>query len=92
MPQDDDIELENLRATFPAGRRVRLLRLADPEPTELALGSEGTVVFVDSLGTIHVDWDSGVRLGVLVRAHHGRAPDGIVALGGGPRWPSQHGG
>jgi hypothetical protein len=46
------------------GRRVRLVRCNDPY-TALAPGSEGTVTFVDSLGTVHVNWDDGARLGLV---------------------------
>ena len=31
----------------------------------LAPGDRGTVEFTDSLGTIHVKWDSGKRIGVI---------------------------
>ena len=46
------------------GRRVRLIRCTDPY-TKLPPGSEGTVYFVDSLGTLHVDWDCGSKLGLV---------------------------
>jgi hypothetical protein len=46
------------------GRRVRLERTTD-EYTRLAPGAEGTITFVDSLGTLHVDWDDGSRLGLV---------------------------
>lgn len=46
------------------GRRVRLIRCSDPY-TRLPSGSEGTVAFVDSLGTLHVDWDCGSKLGLV---------------------------
>ena len=46
------------------GRRVRLVALRD-EYTEIRAGEEGTVRFVDSLGTFHVEWDNGLRLGLV---------------------------
>lgn len=46
------------------GKRVRLVRCSDPY-TQLAPGSEGRVNFVDSMGTLHVHWDSGSRLGLI---------------------------
>jgi hypothetical protein len=33
--------------------------------TDLAPGDEGTVLFSDSLGTVHVRWDSGGMLGLI---------------------------
>ena len=46
---------------------MRLVRLAqDDGPKEtLQVGTEGTVQHVDSLGTVHVLWDDGRRLGAL---------------------------
>lgn len=46
------------------GQRVRLLRLTDPY-SGLPAGSEGTVMFIDDLGTVHVSWDSGSTLGLI---------------------------
>lgn len=48
------------------GDRVELVRCTD-EYTRLQPGERGTVTFIDSLGTVSVDWDSGAKLG-LVRA------------------------
>jgi hypothetical protein len=45
------------------GKRVRLVRCTDPY-TRLAPGIEGTVRVVDDLGTVHVEWDNGSRLGL----------------------------
>jgi hypothetical protein len=44
-------------------RRVRLIECTDPH-TKLMPGTLGTVRCVDDMGTVHVDWDSGVRLGL----------------------------
>ena len=49
------------------GQRVRLLALSDPY-TRLEAGAEGTIDFVDDLGTLHVRWDSGSRLGLVAEA------------------------
>jgi hypothetical protein len=46
------------------GDRVRLVTVSD-EWTDLEPGSLGTVTFIDSLGTVHVDWDSGSQLGLV---------------------------
>jgi len=32
--------------------------------TKLKAGDEGTVTFIDDLGTIFVDWDTGSNLGI----------------------------
>lgn len=46
------------------GDRVELVRSND-EYTRLEKGERGTVRLIDSLGTIHVEWDSGSRLGLV---------------------------
>ena len=46
-----------------AGDRIELIYMDDPRPMEP--GSQGTVIAVDSLGTIHVKWDNGRTLGLL---------------------------
>ena len=47
-----------------AGRRVRLVCCEDPY-TGLEAGAEGTILFVDAVGTVHVDWDNGSALGLV---------------------------
>lgn len=49
------------------GDRVRLIRCAD-EYTRLQPGEEGTVSFIDSMGTVFVNWDSGSGLGLVRQA------------------------
>ena len=54
--------IEHLRENFPVGCRVELLRMDDDQaPPE---GTLGTVIGVDALGTIHVNWDNGSSLGI----------------------------
>ena len=57
--------LEALQKTYPAGTRVVLVSMDDPEAPPP--GTLGTVVAVDSLGTVHVNWDNGSTLGVVYR-------------------------
>jgi hypothetical protein len=46
------------------GDRVRLVSTSD-QHTRLLPNTEGTVVNIDSLGTLHVDWDDGSTLGLI---------------------------
>ena len=55
--------VERLQREYPPGTRVELIEMNDPY-TKLSPGELGTVVAVDSIGTIHVDWDCGSSLGV----------------------------
>ena len=52
-----------LRAQYPPGSRVELIRMDDPYAA-LKPGEQGTVSFVDDIGTIFVNWDCGSTLGV----------------------------
>lgn len=45
------------------GKRVRLVQCNDIH-TKLLPGTEGTVLFVDDTGTVHIAWDNGSRLGL----------------------------
>ena len=54
--------IECLREDFPVGCRVELLRMDDVQAPPI--GTLGTVIGVDAIGTIHVDWDNGCGLGV----------------------------
>ena len=57
--------LQSLREQYPKGTRVELISMNDPYNTKLLPGCRGTVVSVDSIGTIHVAWDCGSGLGVV---------------------------
>lgn len=50
---------------YEPGDRVELLYMNDPY-TKLQPGTQGTVTSVDGFGTIHVEWDTGSRLGVCL--------------------------
>ena len=57
--------LQRLRERYPKGTRVELVSMNDPFNTKLMPGCQGTVVSVDSIGTIHVAWDCGSSLGIV---------------------------
>lgn len=56
--------VEHIRKLYPNGCRVELVSLSDPY-ADLESGSKGTVDCVDSIGTIHINWDCGSGLGVV---------------------------
>ena len=39
--------------------------MEDPYNTKLKPGDQGTVTYVDALGTVFVDWDNGSSLGLI---------------------------
>lgn len=47
------------------GKRIELVRCNDPY-TKLRPGVRGTVMCIDSLGTVHVKWDNGSTLGLCL--------------------------
>lgn len=54
--------VNELREQYPTGCRVELVYMDDVQAPPI--GIKGTVVGVDAVGTIHVDWDNGCGLGV----------------------------
>jgi Domain of unknown function (DUF4314) len=56
--------LKQLKEYYTSGTRVMLIRMSDPY-TNLLQGDCGTVICVDDIGSIHVNWDRGSNLAVL---------------------------
>ncbi len=46
------------------GDRIRLTVMSDEWP-DLKPGALGTVRMIDDLKTVHVDWDNGLKLGLI---------------------------
>ena len=61
----DEATLIELRNQFPRGARVELVKMDDPYNTKLIPGCQGTVRYVDDMGTIHVSWNCGSSLDVV---------------------------
>ena len=54
--------VERIRRQYPAGTRIELLSMDDPQaPPE---GTRGTVLAVDDIGSLIVAWDNGSSLNV----------------------------
>ena len=56
-------KVEMLRRVYPAGCRVELMEMDDPQAPPI--GTKGTVCGVDDTGSLIMDWDNGSRLNVL---------------------------
>ena len=52
-----------VRQKYPAGTRVELIRMDDPQAPPI--GTKGTVIGVDDTGSIMIDWDNGSGLNVI---------------------------
>lgn len=59
--------IERLRLQYPTGCRVELVSM-DDRYARLKPGDQGTVVAVDDIGTVHIDWDNGSGLGAAYGA------------------------
>ena len=55
--------VEHIRREYPAGCRVELLRMDDPQAPPI--GTRGTVIGVDDTGSVMVRWDNGSGLHVV---------------------------
>ncbi|MBQ6520082.1 MAG: DUF4314 domain-containing protein [Anaerolineaceae bacterium] len=55
--------VEGLKQAYPAGTRVRLVKMDDISAPPV--GTEGTVVGVDDIGSLLMEWDNGCRLSVV---------------------------
>lgn len=58
--------LQALREHYPAGTRVELVQMDDPQAPPV--GTKGTVKGVDDIGSIIVVWDNGCGLSVAYGA------------------------
>ena len=60
---DEEI-VNDIKEGYPEGTRIVLDYMGeDPHPIEP--GTRGTVRHVDDIGTVHVDFDNGRRLGLV---------------------------
>ena len=55
--------VERIRKQYPAGSRVELIRMEDEQAPPI--GTNGTVIGVDDIGSIMVQWDNGSSLNVV---------------------------
>ena len=55
-------QLQRLRETYPKGARVELVQMDDFQAPPV--GTQGTVIGVDDIGSIMVRWDNGSGLSV----------------------------
>ena len=54
--------VQHIKEAYPAGARVELVEMNDPQAPPI--GTRGTVIGVDDIGSIMVSWDNGSGLSV----------------------------
>ena len=54
--------IQFLKDLYSTGTRVKLVEMNDIQAPPI--GTLGTVMYVDDIGTIHIKWDNGSTLGV----------------------------
>ena len=57
-------QIEQIRQTYTPGTRIELQQMEDPQP--VPDGTRGSVAYVDDAGTIHMKWDNGRTLGLVL--------------------------
>ena len=53
--------IQFLKDLYPTGTRVKLVEMNDIQAPPI--GTLGSVMYVDDIGTIHIKWDNGSTLG-----------------------------
>lgn len=58
------IDVDKIKASYPTGTKIKLIKMIDEQgvPT----GTIGKVDFVDGIGTIHMIWENGSSLGLII--------------------------
>ena len=56
-------QVERLRRQYPAGTRITLHSMDDPQAPPP--GTKGTVSYVDDMGLIGIEWDNGSALSLV---------------------------
>lgn len=64
MGYPDRETVARVRADFPPGTRVELIRMDDPQAPPI--GTKGTVLWVDDVGDLCMHWDTGSSLKVVL--------------------------
>jgi len=59
------VAVNSIKKSYPQGARVECLFMNDPW-SPAPSGTKGTVECVDDIGTVHVRWDNGQRIGAVL--------------------------
>lgn len=56
--------IENIKKKYVARTKIKLIKMNDKQA--VPAGTIGVVDFVDDIGTIHMKWENGSTLGLVV--------------------------
>ena len=56
--------VQSIKKRYPVGTRIKLDFMNDSQA--VPSGTLGTVAYVDDMGTLHMKWDNGRSLGLVV--------------------------
>jgi hypothetical protein len=57
-------QVKSIKERYPQGTRIKLNYMNDSQAVQS--GTLGTVAYVDDMGNIHMKWDNGRSLGLVV--------------------------
>ncbi len=59
------VDVREIKKMYPSGTKIRLTRMGEDQQ-RVPDGTIGTVRYVDDIGTIHMRWETGSSLGLIV--------------------------
>lgn len=57
-------QVERIKKQYPVGTRIEMISMDDPY-SPIEPGTQGTIDYVDDVGTLHCKFDNGRTLGVI---------------------------
>lgn len=61
---NESINNNSSNPTVEPGDRIEMIQMAD-DPAPIEAGTKGTVITIDGIGQIHVNWDNGRSLAII---------------------------
>lgn len=58
--------IEKIKEQYPVGTRLELTSDMDDSYAPVLAGTQGEVISVDDIGTLHMQWDNGRSLGIVI--------------------------
>ena len=59
-----DEEIKQIKEKYTIGTKVKLIKMYDMH--EVPVGTKGIIEFIDDIGTLHIKWENGSTLGLVV--------------------------